>query len=141
MGGGGRVGAVVGGIVAMGCVGTGVTNVGGGTMDVAGMPVAVGSEGTGVPVGTKVFLIGALRVLIGVRKTGAKAVFVAIGVAPACKSGQGCNATGNSRQLELSEQIFRLKVVACGPRQIRMRLPSTISAVRQVTAVDSPTSK
>ncbi len=141
MGGGGRVGAVVGGIVAMGCVGTGGTDVGGTTVGVAGRLVVVGNEGTDVPVGFGVFLIGALRVLIGVKKTGADAVLVARGVAPACKSGQGCSATGKSRQLVLSEQIFRLKVVACGPRQIRMRLPSTTSAVRQVTDVDAPTSK
>lgn len=49
---------------------------GGGIVGVAGIPVegrAVdeGIDDTGVPVGT---LMGALRVLIGVRKTGAKGV-------------------------------------------------------------------
>jgi hypothetical protein len=73
--------------------------------------------------------------LTGVRMTGAK------GVGRLCKRSQGCKATGNSRQFELSEQIFKLKDIDCGPRQITMRLPLTTSAVRQVTVADCSTSK
>ena len=71
--------------------------------------------GTGVPVavpaGCVDFLVGALLVLTGVRKRGAKGVLVANEVAPACKSGQGCKCTGNCRQFEGSEQTFKLKDV------------------------------
>ena len=100
--------------------------------------VAVG-EGTGLGgIGVRE---GARSVLIGVRKTGVRGVPVTMGVPVVSASGQPCSATGNSRQLELSEQIFRLKLVNCVPLQIRTRFPLMISAVKQVTGVDDSTSK
>jgi len=68
-------------------------------------------------------------VLIAVRKTGVTVVTCV----PVPASGQGSRATGNSKQLELSEQIFKLKLVDCAPLQTSTRLPFTTSAVRQVT--------
>jgi hypothetical protein len=57
------------------------------------------------------------------------------------KSAQGCRATGNWRQFEGSEQMLKLNELDCGPRQITMRLPFTISAVRQVAGEERSTSK
>jgi hypothetical protein len=119
-----------------------VTDVGageGGMVDgagVAGIPVSVTAcEGTGV-LGLGVRDAGR-RVLIAVRKTG---VTVVTGV-PVPVSGHGCKATGNNKQLEASEQIFKLKLVDCAPLQTNTRLPFTTSAVRQVTGVLVSTSK
>jgi hypothetical protein len=75
---------------------------------------------------------GGLRVLMAVRKIGFIGVTVTE-VFPAPCNGQPCNATGNKRQLDGSEQIFKLKVVSCVPLQTRTRLPLRTSAVRQVT--------
>ena len=136
---------VAGGFVGWGCVGG--WTVGGGAL-VGGEIVGVsGAGGVGVTrappdvgEGTAVLafwvgrLIGALRVLTGVKKTGAKGV-----AAPG--SGQGCRVTGNCRQLELSEQIFKVNDVDCAPLQIRMRIPFSTLAVRQFTGVDEFTSK
>lgn len=73
-------------------------------VDGAGTPPGVGVLGTTVSVGCLVFLVGALRVVIGVRLKG---VPVAMGVASACKSGQGCRATEYREQFDGSEQIFK----------------------------------
>lgn len=110
----------------------------GGDVGVTGTLPGVGVTVAGTSVEASV---GASRVLIGVRKTGAKGVKVARGVAPACKSGQGCRSTGNSRQLELSEQTFKLKVVNCAPRQMTILWSFTMSAVRHVTGEEETTSK
>jgi hypothetical protein len=82
-------------------------------------------------------LDGGRRVLIAVRKTGVTVVTCV----PAAVSGQGCKATGNNKQLEAFEQIFRLKLVDCAPLQTSTRLPLTTSAVRHVTGEPDSTSK
>jgi hypothetical protein len=77
--------------------------------------------------------VGGRRVLIAVRKTGVIGVTVT-DVAPAVPaSGHPCNATGNSKQLDASAQIFKLNVVNCVPLQTRTRFPFSTSAVRHVT--------
>ena len=68
------------------------------------MAVSVTSMDSGVRVGER-------SVLIGVRKTGVRGVPVTIGVPVVAARGQACKATGNSKQLDGSEQIFRLKLV------------------------------
>ena len=70
--------------------------------------VAVTSMDRGVRVGGR-------SVLIGVRKTGVNGVPVTIGVPVVAASGQACNETGKSKQLDASEQIFKLKLVSCVP--------------------------
>jgi hypothetical protein len=75
---------------------------------------------------------GDFSVLMAVKKTGV--IGVTVGVPAATPSnGQPCNATGNNRQLDCSEQIFKLNVVNCVPLQTSTRLPFRTSAVRQVT--------
>ena len=125
-----------------GTIGVDVANGGGAVAEVAGdgmTPVCVGAcDGIGVR-GSGV-RCGDLSVLIGLRKTGVIAVAVAIGV-PVPGSGQGCSATGNNKQLEASEQIFKLNLVDCAPLQTSTRLPFTTSAVRHVTGDSDSTSK
>ena len=71
--------------------------------------------------------------MIGLRKTGEIGVTVPV-IAPGVPaSGQPCSATGKSRQLDSSEQIFKLNVVNCVPLQTNTRFPFNTSAVRQVT--------
>ena len=67
--------------------------------------------------------VGARSVLIAVKKIGVLGVLVNKGPPVSGTSGHSCKATGNNRQLELSEQIFRLKLVSCMALQTSTRLP------------------
>lgn len=112
-----------------------------------GCIVAVAGDGALVCVDAAVMSIdsgvrvGGRSVLIGVRKTGVNGVRVTIGVPVVPAKGQVCNATGKSKQLDASEQIFKLKLVNGVPWQTNTLLPLTTSAVRQVTGVLVSTSK
>ena len=77
--------------------------------------------------------VGGLSVLIAVRKIGVAGVPVVTGVPCPATNGHPCSVTGNSRQFDGSEQIFRLNVVSCVPLHTSTRLPFRTSAVRQVT--------
>ena len=134
-------GAFVGGGTGVLAGGGSVTLVGAGD---GGIGVVARVGATLVCVGTgeapELLDLGDRNVLIGDRNTGVIAVAVVIGV-PVPGRGQGCRATGNNKQLEASEQIFKLKLVDCAPLQTSIRLPFTTSAVRQETGELDSTSK
>lgn len=144
-GSGGEVdsGVDVGGSLVGGSgVGGAVVDVGTGAVVDVGVG-AVGEVGGMFPVGVGVGFcgrgveLGAMSVLIGVRKIGVRGVKVTTGVpAPnpvSGMSGQVCSVIGNCRQFDSPTQIFKLNVANCGPRQSRMRRPFTSWAVKQLT--------
>ena len=124
--GGGSVDDVGSGVLTFVFVGTGVDGV---TVDgafVGGTPVG------GTPV-------DGISVFLGVRITGVSGTNVdgTVGVpvpAPGT-SGHRCSLIGNSKQLVVSTQTFRVNEAFWAPRQSRMRRPSISLALKQVTPV------
>jgi hypothetical protein len=113
---------------------------GGGAVVAAEGDVAVGGMGVGDGESFGVSSSVGTNVPIAVRKMGVAGVEVTRGPLAGI-SGHSCRATGNCRQFVLSEQMFKLKDVCWAPRQIRIRWPFTILAVKQLTGEVETTSK